>query len=126
MLGKSKLWSSFAHLCSLTSCLLSLCCSIALAHGSQVTIAAASFVLLSKSAIPDSLLTLLDISRKVFNRQKTNFGWAMIYNVVLIPIAAGALYPYHNTRLPPVWSALAMALSSVSVVTSSLALAWGL
>lgn len=55
-----------------------------------------------------------------------NFGWALVYNVALIPIAAGVLYPYHNTRLPPVWSALAMALSSVSVVASSLALQWGI
>ncbi len=54
-----------------------------------------------------------------------NFGWAMGYNVILLPIAAGTLFAYHHTRLPPVWSALAMALSSVSVVTSSLALQWG-
>jgi P-type Cu+ transporter len=91
-----------------------------------VTISAASFVLLSHNAIPSSLLTLLKISRKVYNRQKMNFGWALVYNVALIPIAAGVLYPYDNTRLPPVWSALAMALSSVSVVLSSLALQWGL
>ncbi len=71
------------------------------------------------------MFTLLKLSRKVYNRQKVNFGWAMVYNIILLPVAAGALYPYHHTQLPPAWSALAMALSSVSVVTSSLALQWG-
>jgi len=98
---------------------------VALAHGSQVTISAASFVLLSEKSGPALVFTLLKLSRKVFNRQRMNFGWAMGYNIILLPIAAGALYAYHHTRLPPVWSALAMALSSVSVVTSSLALQWG-
>jgi len=98
---------------------------VALAHGSQVTISAASFVLLSQINCLTSVLTLLKLSRKVFNRQKMNFGWAMGYNVILLPIAAGTLFAYHHTRLPPVWSALAMALISVSVVTSSLALQWG-
>ena len=55
-----------------------------------------------------------------------NFGWAMVYNVALIPTAAGVLYPRNHIKLPPVWSAVAMALSSVSVVVSSLALQWGL
>jgi P-type Cu+ transporter len=40
-----------------------------------------------------------------------NFGWAMVYNLVLIPLSAGAFYPLNGTRIPPVWSALAMALS---------------
>lgn len=101
-------------------------CRVALSHGSQVTISAASFVLLSKTNIPSSLITLLNISRRVYNRQKMNFGWAMVYNVALIPTAAGVLYPSNHIKLPPVWSAVAMALSSVSVVVSSLALQWGL
>lgn len=50
----------------------------------------------------------------------------MVYNIALVPIAAGVLYPHNHTKLPPVWSALSMALSSVSVVVSSLALQWGL
>ncbi|KAF9513562.1 hypothetical protein BS47DRAFT_1457376 [Hydnum rufescens UP504] len=99
---------------------------VALAHGSQVTISAASFVLLSKNSIPSSLITLLNVSRKVYARQKMNFGWALVYNVALIPVAAGAFYAHNHARLPPVWSALAMALSSVSVVLSSLALQIGL
>ncbi|KAF8338092.1 E1-E2 ATPase-domain-containing protein [Cantharellus anzutake] len=98
---------------------------VALAQGSQITISAASFVLLSQKSILTSVYTLLKLSRRVYNRQKLNFGWAMVYNVILLPVAAGALFAHKHTRLPPVWAALAMALSSVSVVMSSLALQWG-
>lgn len=48
------------------------------------------------------------------SRQKLNFAWALVFNVVLIPVAAGAFYASHKIRLPPVWAALAMALSSSS------------
>ena len=48
------------------------------------------------------------------SRQKFNFAWACIFNIILIPLAAGVFYPLGNTRLPPVWAALAMALSSTS------------
>ncbi|PVG02053.1 heavy metal translocatin [Serendipita vermifera] len=99
---------------------------VAFAHGSQVTITSASFVLLQTKAPLESVLEVILLSRKVYRRQKMNFGWAMIYNVILIPLSAGAFYPLNGTRIPPVWSALAMALSSVSVVLSSLALRWGL
>jgi len=49
----------------------------------------------------------------------------MIFNLCAIPLAAGAFYALGRTRLPPVWSAVAMALSSISVVLSSLALKYG-
>lgn len=62
----------------------------------------------------------------VFRRVKINFLWALIYNVVGLPVAAGVLYPVvskgQHVRLDPVWASLAMALSSVSVVCSSLLL----
>lgn len=98
-------------------------CSVAMGHGSQSTLAAADFVLLSSdlASIPD----LLKLSRKVVNRQWINLGWAMVFNVVCLPIAAGILYPA-GIRLSPVWSAILMAASSVSVILSSLALRWGL
>ncbi|KAI6008621.1 heavy metal translocatin [Pisolithus marmoratus] len=93
---------------------------IAIGSGSEVAISSASFILLSSNL--RSLLTLADLSRKVLNRVKLNFVWAMGYNLVAVPIAAGVLYPAGHIRLPPAWASLAMALSSVSVVASSLLL----
>ncbi|ODO10031.1 hypothetical protein I350_02256 [Cryptococcus amylolentus CBS 6273] len=98
--------------------------SVAMGHGSQATLASADFVLLSSSL--NSLVPLLRISRKVINRQKLNLGWAIIFNVVCLPFAAGVFYGAGKIRLTPVWSAVLMALSSVSVVCSSLAMRWGL
>merc|ERR1712093_319642 len=70
------------------------------------------------------LLTLIDLSRIVFRRVYFNFGWALVYNMIALPIAAGVLYPVVSNgshfRLAPVWASVAMALSSVSVVCSSL------
>ncbi|KAG9105046.1 hypothetical protein FRC06_000019 [Ceratobasidium sp. 370] len=97
---------------------------VALSHGSQITLSSASFVLLSSSL--STLPYLLRLSRKVYRRQKMNFAWALVYNVAMVPVAAGAFYALGHARIPPVWSALAMALSSVSVVMSSLAMRWGL
>lgn len=99
---------------------------IALSHGSQVSIASASFVLVSDRCTPQAVTKLFKICSRVYRRQIANFGWAMLYNIALIPVAAGVLYPYRHTELSPVWSSLAMALSSVSVVVSSLALKWGI
>jgi len=66
----------------------------------------------------------------VFRRVCFNFGWALVYNLLAMPIAAGVLYPVRtgagtHVRLDPVWASLAMALSSVSVVCSSLLLRSG-
>ncbi|EKV07362.1 Copper resistance-associated P-type ATPase, putative [Penicillium digitatum] len=111
--------------------------SIAMASGSDVAINSASFILLNSDL--STILQLVLLSRRVFNRVRMNFGWAVIYNLCLVPIAAGVLYPiasgHHQKtidgdmimvnehwRLSPVWAALAMALSSISVVLSSLAL----
>ncbi|CAG7965894.1 unnamed protein product [Penicillium nalgiovense] len=111
--------------------------SIAMASGSDVAINSASFILLNSDL--STILQLVLLSRRVFNRVRMNFGWAVIYNLCLVPVAAGVLYPivsgHHQKiidgetimanehwRLSPVWAALAMALSSISVVLSSLAL----
>ncbi|OQE47539.1 hypothetical protein PENCOP_c001G00238 [Penicillium coprophilum] len=111
--------------------------SIAMASGSDVAINSASFILLNSDL--STILQLVLLSRRVFNRVRMNFGWAVIYNLCLVPVAAGILYPivsgHHEKnidghmimasehwRLSPVWAALAMALSSISVVLSSLAL----
>ena len=97
---------------------------IAIGSGSDVAISSADFVLVSSDL--SAVLVLLQLSRVVFRRIKFNFGWALVYNLIALPIAAGVLYPLksHGThvRLDPVWASLAMALSSISVVTSSLAL----
>lgn len=95
---------------------------VALASGSDLAMTSCDFVLLSPTNTLSSLLTLFQLSRKVFRRVRFNFGWALIYNMVCIPIAAGVIYPYNNSRLSPVWASAAMAASSVSVVLSSLAL----
>ena len=64
----------------------------------------------------------LALSRATLATIRQNLGWAFLYNVVLIPVAAGALVPWFGIRLPAVAAAAAMALSSVSVVTNSLLL----
>merc|ERR1712093_34830 len=64
---------------------------IAIGSGSDIAISSAEFVLISSNLT--SLLTLIDLSRTVFSRIKFNFGWALVYNLVALPIAAGVLYP---------------------------------
>ena len=101
---------------------------IAIGSGSDIAISSAEFVLVSSNLT--TLITLLDLSKCVFRRIKFNFGWALVYNLVALPVAAGALYPVVSSggthiRLDPVWASLAMAASSISVVCSSLALRSG-
>lgn len=62
------------------------------------------------------------LGRKTLNKIKQNLFWALVYNVIGIPVAAGVLYPLTGKLLPPEWAGLAMAFSSVSVVTNSLLL----
>ena len=95
--------------------------SIAIGSGSDIALSSSSFILLTSNL--NTLLTLLDLSKSVFRRIKFNFAWALVYNVCLLPIAAGVIYPASgHPRLGPVWASAAMAASSVSVVLSSLAL----
>jgi Cu+-exporting ATPase len=101
---------------------------IAIGSGSDIAISSAEFVLVSSNL--NALVTLLDLSKFVFRRIKFNFGWALIYNLIALPVAAGVLYPVvsngAHVRLDPVWASLAMAASSISVVCSSLALRSGI
>lgn len=62
------------------------------------------------------------LGQKTLSKIKQNLFWALIYNIIGIPIAAGVLYPFTEELLPPEWAGLAMAFSSVSVVTNSLLL----
>ncbi len=68
------------------------------------------------------MLVALDISRRTFNRIRINYVWAMGYNTLMIPVAAGVFYPLAHHQLPPWLAGLCMAFSSVSVVASSLLL----
>ncbi|KAM0817314.1 putative HAD-like domain-containing protein [Seiridium cardinale] len=92
---------------------------IAIGSGTDVAISSADFVLVNSDL--RSVVTLLALSKTVFRRIKFNFGWALIYNLVAVPFAAGCFYAL-GVHLDPVWASLAMALSSISVVCSSLAL----
>ncbi|KAF3018590.1 hypothetical protein E8E14_013271 [Neopestalotiopsis sp. 37M] len=92
---------------------------IAVGSGTDVAISSADFVLVKSDL--RSIVTLLALSRTVFRRIKFNFAWALIYNLLVVPFAAGCFYPL-GVKLDPVWASLAMALSSISVVLSSLAL----
>ncbi|KAG5420545.1 hypothetical protein I9W82_002426 [Candida metapsilosis] len=95
---------------------------VALSSGADLAVTSSDFILLNKLHPLICLVTLFDLSRVVFRRVKFNFGWSLVYNMIGVPIAAGVIYPYNNSRLDPVWASAAMALSSVSVVLSSLAL----
>lgn len=98
--------------------------AIAIGSGTDVAIAAADFVLVGGNL--SGVVTLLALSRTIFRRIGFNFGWAAVYNVTMVPVAAGCLYWVvsngEHVRLDPVWASLAMALSSLSVITSSLLL----
>lgn len=93
---------------------------IAMGGGTDVAIEAADITLVNKDlkSVPVALL----LSKKTMRTIKMNLFWAFGYNVLLIPVAAGLLYPFFGTLLNPIFASAAMALSSVSVVTSSLLL----
>ena len=93
---------------------------IAIGAGTEVAVEAADVVLI-RSSLHD-VVVALHLSKVVFRRIMMNFFWAMGYNVIALPFAAGVLYPFTNFRLPPEIAGLMMAYSSVSVVTSSLLL----
>lgn len=92
---------------------------IAMGSGTDIAIESGSIVLVQNDL--RGVVRALDISQKTFNRIKLNLFWALIYNVIGIPIAAG-LFVGFELLLSPEFAAFAMAFSSVSVVTSSLLL----
>jgi len=93
--------------------------SIAMGSGSDVAISSAAIVLMNSHL--SAIIILLDLSAATFRRIWLNLFWAFLYNVVGIPVAAGAFYPL-GVRLTPWMAAVAMAASSLSVVLSSLLL----
>lgn len=93
---------------------------IAIGAGTDIAIEAADIVLM-RSNIED-VVTAIDLSRQTTYRIWFNYIWALGYNIIVVPIAAGILYPFTGTRLPPWLAGACMAASSVSVVCSSLLL----
>lgn len=92
---------------------------IAMGSGTDIAIESGSIVLVQNDL--RGVVKAIDISKKTFNRIKLNLFWALIYNVIGVPIAAGVFVGF-GLQLSPEFAALAMAFSSVSVVTSSLLL----
>lgn len=93
---------------------------IAIGTGTDVAIESADVVLMSGDL--RGVVNAIDVSRKTMRNIRQNLIWAFGYNVALIPVAAGALYPTFGLLLSPVFAAGAMALSSVSVLTNALRL----
>jgi Cu+-exporting ATPase len=93
---------------------------IAMGTGTDVAIEAAGITLMN----PDlrSVVTAIKLSKATMRNIKENLVWAFGYNVALIPVAAGILFPFFNILLNPILAGGAMAFSSVSVVTNSLRL----
>jgi Cu+-exporting ATPase len=93
---------------------------IALAAGTDVAIEAADLTLMN----PDltSLAKAMELSQRIRTVIRQNLAWAFAYNLLLLPIAAGALYPKWGILLRPEYAGAAMALSSISVALNSLRL----
>ncbi|MFF7680060.1 heavy metal translocating P-type ATPase [Actinacidiphila glaucinigra] len=90
---------------------------LAIGTGTDVAIEAADITLISGSLT--GVVTAIRLSRATIRNIRQNLFFALIYNAVGIPVAAGALYPLWGIRLSPIIAAAAMALSSLSVVTNS-------
>jgi Cu+-exporting ATPase len=93
---------------------------IALGSGTDVSVETGDIVLV-KDDLTD-VVSGMELGRKTVSKIKQGFFWALIYNMVLLPIAAGVFYPATGIALRPEFAGLAMALSSVSVVTNALLL----
>jgi P-type Cu+ transporter len=93
---------------------------IAMGSGTDVAIEAADVTLMRSELA--AVVAAVDLSRRTIRIVKQNLLWAFGYNAVLIPVAAGVLYPLWGVLLSPILAGAAMALSSVSVVTNSLRL----
>ncbi|RJP45989.1 MAG: copper-translocating P-type ATPase [Armatimonadetes bacterium] len=93
---------------------------IAMGTGTDVAIEAAGITLVNKDL--RSVVGAIELSRKTIRTIRINLFWAFGYNIILIPVAMGLLYPFFRILLSPVFASGAMVLSSFSVVSNSLLL----
>ncbi|WP_040482885.1 heavy metal translocating P-type ATPase [Yoonia vestfoldensis] len=93
---------------------------IAIGTGTDVAIETADLVLMSGDV--RGVVNAVAVSQATMRNIRQNLGWAFGYNLALVPVAAGVLYPVFGLLLSPVFAAAAMALSSVSVVSNALRL----
>lgn len=93
---------------------------VAMGNGTDIAMESGDIVVMEGDL--ENVVAAVQFSKKVMTRIKENLFWAFAYNVILIPLAAGALYVGFGIMFMPEWSALAMALSSVTVISLSLAL----
>ncbi len=93
---------------------------LAIGTGTDVAIEAADVVLMSGDL--RGVVDAIALSQATIRNIKQNLFWAFAYNALLIPVAAGMLYPINGMLLSPIFAAAAMALSSVFVLGNALRL----
>jgi heavy metal translocating P-type ATPase len=93
---------------------------VAMGKGTDIAIESADVVLMKGQL--SRLASLIKLSKRTLRVIKQNLFWAFIYNILGIPIAFGALYPLFHIRFEPIYGAIAMVVSSISVVSNSLRL----
>jgi len=95
---------------------------IAIGTGTDVAIESADVVLMSGDI--KGVVNAFDVSQRTMINIKQNLFWAFSYNTILIPVAAGVLYPVWGITLSPMLAAVAMGMSSIFVLTNALRLRW--
>ena len=93
---------------------------VAIGTGTDIAIESADVILMSGDV--NKIFDAIKLSKATLNNIKQNLFWAFIYNILLIPVAAGAIYPFFGVLLSPMLAAAAMGLSDVFVITNALRL----
>jgi Cu2+-exporting ATPase len=94
--------------------------SIAMGKGSDIAMNIAQMTIINNDLI--NVPEAINIAKLTTATIRQNLFWAFIYNIIGIPLAAGLFYPFSGLLLNPMWAGMAMAMSSVSVVSNSLRL----